>query len=151
MAEQKTVTVKDAFGNDVEVPVGADGENPVSPNNPPTKALPEADREGEFTAPEDTNEVAKEAAEAQSHTDYDPTDAVESLPPTSEAPEGAQDAKAETEGDDANQQTEESTETKPKESDSKQAWVDYAVSQGMDADEANAYTKNDLIEHYKEA
>lgn len=34
----KTVTLQDAYGNDVEVPVGSDGKNPVSPNNPPAKA-----------------------------------------------------------------------------------------------------------------
>lgn len=34
----KTTEVEDAHGNMVEVPVGLDGENPVSPNNPPAKA-----------------------------------------------------------------------------------------------------------------
>jgi hypothetical protein len=43
--EQKTVTVNDPEGNDVEVPVGLDGKNPVSPNNPPAKAVSEGDRE----------------------------------------------------------------------------------------------------------
>lgn len=34
----KTVTREDAYGNKIEVPVGADGKNPVSPENPPVKA-----------------------------------------------------------------------------------------------------------------
>jgi hypothetical protein len=36
--EPKTVTLQDAQGNDVEVPVGLDGQSPVSPNNPHPKA-----------------------------------------------------------------------------------------------------------------
>ncbi len=40
----KTVTVQDRNGTDVEVPVGLDGKNPVSVNNPNPKAfLMEAD------------------------------------------------------------------------------------------------------------
>jgi hypothetical protein len=34
-----TVTVQDAQGKDVEVEVGLDGEEPVSPQNPPKKAV----------------------------------------------------------------------------------------------------------------
>lgn len=36
--EVATVTVQDVEGNDMEVEVGVDGVNPVSPNNPPAKA-----------------------------------------------------------------------------------------------------------------
>ena len=37
-SETKTVKFEDAHGNEVEVPAGMDGENPISPNNPPEKA-----------------------------------------------------------------------------------------------------------------
>lgn len=165
MTDEKTaptVTMTDAFGNEFEVPVGADGVSPVTPNNPPLKAMPEAEREDyEASDEDDPAEVAQEAAEMQGHTDYDPSDAIDSLPPTSPVPDGAQDAAGDAETDaktedgssDQNpaETPAESTSAKPKESDAKPAWVDYAVSRGMDADEANAYTKNDLIEHYKEA
>lgn len=36
---EKTVTVADRVGNEFQTPVGADGQNPVSPNNPPAKAI----------------------------------------------------------------------------------------------------------------
>lgn len=42
-AEPKTVTVTTSTGLEFDVPVGADGKNPVSPNNPPAGAISEAD------------------------------------------------------------------------------------------------------------
>ena len=39
----KTVTVQDRNGNDVEVPVGIDGKNPVSAQNPAPKTMSEED------------------------------------------------------------------------------------------------------------
>jgi hypothetical protein len=46
-----TVVIEDAQGNDIEVEAGRDGENPVSPENPPEKAVvsepPAARVEGE--------------------------------------------------------------------------------------------------------
>lgn len=36
----------------------------------------------------------------------------------------------------------------PKKNDNKAAWVDFAVSQGADRDEADSATKNDLIDKY---
>jgi hypothetical protein len=36
---EETVTVADREGNEFETPLGADGKNPVSPNNPPAKAV----------------------------------------------------------------------------------------------------------------
>jgi hypothetical protein len=42
----------------------------------------------------------------------------------------------------------ESAPTSPAKSDSKQAWVDYAVSKGVDPDAAEAMTKAELIEQY---
>lgn len=38
-AGEGEVVLQDRSGNDVVVPLGADGESPVSPDNPPTKAL----------------------------------------------------------------------------------------------------------------
>lgn len=46
---EKTIKVEDARGNEVAVPVGADGENPVSPQNPPRKALLGGGNEAENT------------------------------------------------------------------------------------------------------
>jgi hypothetical protein len=37
---------------------------------------------------------------------------------------------------------------RPAQADNKAAWVDWAVSQGVDRDDAEAYTKADLIELY---
>lgn len=38
-----TVTTTDRNGDDFETPVGIDGVNPVTPNNPPAKAVPADD------------------------------------------------------------------------------------------------------------
>ena len=43
--KKTTVTVQDREGNDIEVPVGVDGKNPVSINNPSAKAVSEDDHE----------------------------------------------------------------------------------------------------------
>lgn len=170
MTDEKTaptVTMTDAFGHEFEVPVGADGVSPVTPNNPPLKAMPEVDRE-DYEAPDEDDpvEVAQEAAEMQGHVDYDPSDAIDSLspealPPTSPVPEGAQDATgdaetdAKTEDGSSDQNPAETpvepTSAKPKESDAKPVWVDYAVAKGMSAEEADGHTKAELIEIYKEA
>lgn len=49
-----TMTMDDRFGNEVTVEVGADGENPVSVNNPPAKAvLPSDEDESSDDADED--------------------------------------------------------------------------------------------------
>lgn len=119
--EPKTVTRVDAFGNEIEVPVGADGENPVSPNNPPAKALPEGYRD---MTPDEAAEARQEETQATQGED------------TSAASSGGGE--------------EPSAGGKPADSDAKQAWVDYAVSQGMSADEANSHTKAELIETYKD-
>jgi hypothetical protein len=36
---EETVTTTDKYGNEFETPVGVDGKNPVSVNNPPAKAV----------------------------------------------------------------------------------------------------------------
>lgn len=60
--EQETVTVTDLNGDEHEVPAGLDGVNPVSPNNPPLKAIPEADREQALAAREAEVKFAEEMA-----------------------------------------------------------------------------------------
>lgn len=99
---KNTVTVTDKYGNEVEVEVGIDGKNPVSPNNPPAKAI---------------HYINEDA--------YDRSDAP--------APE----AEEETEDDGA-----------PAKSALKEEWVEYAVSQGADREEAESSTKDDLIATY---
>lgn len=50
--------------------------------------------------------------------------------------------------------TDEQTSDEPKrpaQADPKDAWVDYAVTQGIDRDEAEAMTKADLVELLKES
>lgn len=61
--ETKTVTVEDLNGTEFEVPVGLDGENPVSPNNPPLKAVAEADRDQAVKAREVELEFASALAD----------------------------------------------------------------------------------------
>ena len=51
--KQKTVTVQDRNGTDVEVAVGLDGKNPVSINNPSPKSLSEEDRKAQLAFLED--------------------------------------------------------------------------------------------------
>lgn len=98
---KNTTTVTDQFGNELEVEVGLDGKNPVSPNNPPAKAA-QYINEDAYDRSEDSTSEAEEA-----------------------------------EGDGV-----------PNKSASKGDWVDYAVSQGADEDEAEAATKDDLIATY---
>lgn len=62
-AQEQTVTVTDLHGDEVEVPAGMDGENPVSPNNPPLKAVAEADREEALAARQAEIEAAEGLAE----------------------------------------------------------------------------------------
>lgn len=62
--ESQTTTVEDLNGNEHEVPVGLDGENPVSPNNPHPKAVAEADREAAVEARKAEVEYAEAVAEA---------------------------------------------------------------------------------------
>src|SRR5262245_24924904 len=62
-----TVTVTDRDGTEVQVEVGVDGKNPVSPNNPPAKALATpADVEKQLASLEPT--AAEEPAPAPTAT-----------------------------------------------------------------------------------
>ena len=45
-------------------------------------------------------------------------------------------------------EAESETAVKPAQADPKAAWIDWAISQGADADEAEALTKAELIEFY---
>lgn len=65
--EVKMVTVTDATGEEYEVPAGADGEHPVSPDNPPAKALLGAGTDSEV------NEGAVQQAEVTGETVIDLT------------------------------------------------------------------------------
>lgn len=93
--------------------VGIDGENPVTPNNPPAKAVSEADRES-FTGGEPISE-------------FEP----HQYPTASDSADG----------------TNEPQEA-PSSSDSKAAWVDYAVAKGATREEAEKSTKDDLQKAY---
>jgi hypothetical protein len=76
--ETKTVTRQDQYGNDIEVPVGRDGENPVSPNNPAFKADPfrdDATDSAESEAPEEQD--ASEVEEPSEPETPEPTPEVE--------------------------------------------------------------------------
>ena len=80
MAKKKTtVTRKDQYGNEIEVPVGVDGKNPVSPNNPSPKAVP-ADQWVEV----ETDDIAQEAAEAESVKNSDSENQKKTEPKKSE-------------------------------------------------------------------
>ena len=57
--KKTTVEVEDQFGNKVEVPVGLDGKNPVSAQNPAPKSMSEEDqkRQAEFLKEETPTEA----------------------------------------------------------------------------------------------
>lgn len=120
--KKSTVTREDAYGNEVEVEVGADGENPVSPNNPPAKAVMFMSEDAYASTKEE--EVVPEAEE-------EPEEDVE------EEPE-----------EEAEEEDDESVAEAPKKSASKAEWVDYAVSQGADRAQAEDSTRDDLIAAY---
>lgn len=61
--EPQTVTVTDLNGTEIEVPVGLDGVNPVSPNNPSLKSVPEDAREEALARVEAERKHAEELAE----------------------------------------------------------------------------------------
>jgi hypothetical protein len=165
MTNDNTVTVKDAVGNEIEVEVGADGKNPVNPNNPPLKALPPEYREdAKKVVKENEGEVDLEKA-AKSTGDYDFTAQAESLPDVHLGTPGVKDSEEEPKdevlatGDgseneasgDGSEDEKKSEDTKPSTTASKADWVDYAVSQGMSREEAEDKTKAELIDTYKDA
>lgn len=71
----ETVEVKDQFGKPVTVPVGLDGVNPVTPDNPSPKSVPE-----------DRREAAVEAARASVVVAVEPryVAGVDDIPPDTE-------------------------------------------------------------------
>lgn len=179
-----TTSVNDK-GVAIEVEVGADGKNPVSPNNPPAKAIYVNRRDQETpgedesqgidgdrvvspnnppentqnvsedvyggVAPEGVSDAVVEAAlNEQYPASYNPVkgDVVvndEGL--QQDAPgyqtEYVEGGEVETAGDEAADE-----DGAPNKSATKGEWVDYAVKQGMDRDEAEEATKDDLIEKY---
>lgn len=140
MSDEKktTVTRTDAEGNEIEVEVGADGENPVSPNNPPLKA---------------TGYISEDAYKASLGESV-----VGEAIANEQEPVGDEEATLEAEGvekQDAGQglnpsaeDGEEEEDEAPAKSASKADWVDYAVSQGADREEAESSTRDDLAKTY---
>lgn len=70
--EPAMVTVTDLTGNEIKVPAGLDGKNPVSPNNPPVKAVAESDRDEALEAREAELEFAEAAGGATNKDDNAP-------------------------------------------------------------------------------
>lgn len=62
--EAKTVTRENQYGDPIEVPVGEDGVNPVSPNNPAPKQRTDRQASADEVQPESTDSV--EAPDTQS-------------------------------------------------------------------------------------
>jgi hypothetical protein len=83
-------------------------------------------------AVEETPPVVKAAPD---HEWYSPPDAVADEEPDPESPAAVQDEVP-------------AVAEPPKPADPKQAWIDYAVVQGLDADAASAMTKADLMSRF---
>lgn len=132
--EQKTVTRTDARGNEVEVPVGADGENPVSPNNPPLKATGFMSEDAYLSTLGDSV-VAENVRDEKEPVGDEPT----TIGNTG-------DGEPETVSDEDTDSEEESEA--PGGNASKAEWVEYAVSRGADREEAESKTRDELRDKY---
>lgn len=68
----ESVTTTDAYGNEIEAEVGIDGENPVTPNNPPAKAVvAEANEDEEVEISESDEQPEEEQPEEEQPEDGD--------------------------------------------------------------------------------
>jgi hypothetical protein len=109
-----------------------------------------------WSAVPDSNPAKKVAKDAQAEADalaQERADAAEQSQENLKVAlaESADDNDYELEGAAQPDEAEESEESDaPKKSDSKADWVEYAVSKGLDRDEAEEFTKQELIDEYGE-
>jgi hypothetical protein len=109
-----------------------------------------------WSAVPDSNPAKKVAKDAQAEADalaQERADAAEQSQENLKVAlaESADDNDYELEGAQEPNESEESEESdRPNKSDSKAEWVDYAVSKGLAREEAEEFTKQDLIDEYGE-
>lgn len=120
-----TTTVTDASGNEFEVPTGADGENPVTPDNPPAKAIAGAP-DTSTTAYQDS--ASPDAETIQEKQELHAKIAEENTGTTDAGQSGGAE--------------------EPAKNASTDDWRTYAVSQGASEDEVKDASRDDLIEKY---
>lgn len=91
--------------------------------------------------------AAKQAVAARSEQKIEPG-SVESVPATIDSPGRFHPAADKPDAKPAAEPEDDDEVDVPKPSDAKAVWVDFAVSQGLDREEAEGYTKQELLDEF---